>query len=147
MVRLIRAFPDFFELQIVASFLADLRNGDNSELKTACQRIVFQHLFAEAQHVEVEDMRMAAVLSPVLRKEVCQPQREIAAVYLFIVRADRVIRHDKAALHHIDEVGLRIRFKYVKQPVDFECVVENAAVFLQFVAIYLPINIVMPRKP
>lgn len=49
---------------------------------------------------------MAAVYPAAFRKEVREPQRKIAAADLRVVRADRIVRHDEAALHDVDEIGL-----------------------------------------
>ena len=119
LVCLIRTFLDFFEFQIIAALLAYLRNAYNPKLKTACLRIVFQHFFAEAQHVKVKNMRVAAFKPSMFREEVRQPHREIAVIRQHIICADRIIRHDEAALNDVNEVRLRIGFQHVEKPVDF----------------------------
>ena len=47
LVRLVRAFLDLFEFQIVAALFAYLRNGDYAELKATGFGVVLQNLFAE----------------------------------------------------------------------------------------------------
>ena len=108
---------------------------------------MFQHLFAEAQHVEIEDMRVATILPPMLRKEVRKPQRKVAAVYLFIIRADRIIRHDKAALHNVNEVGLRVSFQHLEQTAYFERIVKSGTITCVIVSVKLPLCVSMPYKP
>ena len=48
---------------------------------------------------------MAAVYSAALRKEIREPQREIATADLRVIRPYRIVRHNEAALHDIDEIG------------------------------------------
>ena len=109
---------DFFQFQIVAALFADLRNGDDAKLKAPGFGVVLQNLFAEAQHVKVKDMRMTATLAAAFRKEVREPQREIATIHKHVVRTDGIIRYNQAALNDIDKVRLRIDFQYVEKPVD-----------------------------
>ena len=46
---------------------------------------------------------MAAVYPAALRKEVREPQRKITTADLRVIRPYRIVCHDKAALHDIDE--------------------------------------------
>ena len=89
---------------------------------------------------------MAATIATAFREEVREPQREVAVIQHPVIRADGIVRHDKAALQNINEVRHRIRFQYLEQPVDFERVVESIAVSLQFIAIYLPMNVMIACK-
>ena len=96
---------------------------------------MLHHFAAEAQDVEIEDMRVAALFPPVFREEPEIPQREIAAVDERVVRADGIVRDNEAALHDIDEIAQSVCFQHVKEPVDFERIVEGIAVSLQFIAV------------
>ena len=84
------------ELQVVSALFAYLRYRHHTELETAAIRVVLNHLFAKAQHVEVQDMRVPIHLSTPLRKEVRRPQRKIAGSLNFVIRAYRIVGHDEA---------------------------------------------------
>ena len=84
------------EFQVVSALFAYLRYRHHTELEAAVVRVVLHHLFAEAQHVEVQDMRVPIHLSAPLRKEVRRPQRKIAGSLNFVIRAYRIVGHDEA---------------------------------------------------
>ena len=147
MIGLGRAFLDLLQLEHIAAFLADLRDGDDAELKAPRKWVISQHFLPETQYIEVEDMRTAVCLAAHAGKEVEVPERQIARIDERVVRADGIVGDDEAALQDIDEVGLRIRFENVEQSVDFEGVVKFSAVPPDFIAVELPLCVSMPYEP
>lgn len=147
MVGIVRAFLDLFEFQIVAALLAYFSNAGYTELKAPGFGVILHNLFAEAQHVKVKNMRVAAALTAAFREEVRQPQREITIADLRVVRPYRVIRHDEAALNNVNKVRHRISFQHVEQTADFERVVKVRAVPLAIVPVELPFGIVVLDEP
>lgn len=90
---------------------------------------------------------MSALRSSVLREEVCQPHREVAVVRHQIVRADGIIRHDKAALDNVNEVGLRIRFQHLEQAAYFERIVKSGTVTRVIVSVKLRLRVSVSYEP
>ena len=89
---------------------------------------------------------MSAVYSSALRKEIREPQRKIALLQKSVIRPYRIIRHDEAALHDIDEIGLRICFQNVKKIARFQSVIIFVTVPAHVVPVKLPIAVAVVFK-
>lgn len=143
LVGLPRALFHLFEFEVVAALLAHFRNRHDAEFKTAAVRIVFNHLLAEPQRVEVENVRVSAFRNA-FGKEIRPPHRKVARRGNFVVLAHGIVGHDKTALDDIHEIGERVSFQHLEQSADFERVVELPAVARYIVAVELCVGVAVP---
>lgn len=138
-----RTLLNLFEFEIVAALLTHFRNRHDAEFETAAVRIVLNHLFAEPQRVEIENVRVPA-FRDAFGKEIRPPHRKVARRGNFVVLAHGIVGHDKAALDDVHEIGKRISFQHLEQPADFERVVELPAVARNIVTVELCIGVAIP---
>ena len=143
LVGLPRALLHLFEFEIVAALLTHFRNRHDAEFETAAVRIVLNHLFAEPQCVEIENVRVSAFRNA-FGKEIRPPHRKVARRGNFVVLAHGIVGHDKTALDDIHEIGKRVSFQHLEQSADFERVVELPAVARYIVAVKLCVGVAIP---
>ncbi len=138
-----RALLHLFEFEVVAALFAHFRNRYHAEFETAAVRIVLNHLFAEPQRVEVENVRVSAFRNA-FGKEIRPPHRKVARRGNFVVLAHGIVGHNQTALDDIHEIGKRVGFQHLEQSADFERVVELPAIARYIVAVELCVGVAIP---
>ena len=143
LVGLPRALLNLFEFEVVAALLTNFRNRHDAEFETAAVRIVFNHLLAEPQCVEIENVRVSAFRNA-FGKEIRPPHRKVARRGNFVVLAHGIVGYDKTALYDIHKIGKRVGFQHLEQSADFDRVVELPAVARYIVAVELCVGVAIP---